>query len=94
MITEIQARDQLLVYAKGGLVRSDVHVSGTDTGFFGFSFDASKELHGWSIGGGAEVRLNNSLSIALETWERMGVRGVVCPKIGSYVLDDRSQRRA
>jgi len=58
--------DRWLVYAKGGYAAAKLDEKGTDTSLLNYSFDTGGWSNGWTAGAGAEYRLNDKLSIAVE----------------------------
>jgi outer membrane immunogenic protein len=59
------AFDRVLVYAKGGWAGARVAVSGVDT-LLPDAFTINEWRSGWTVGGGAELRLSPSMSVGIE----------------------------
>lgn len=55
-----------LVYVKGGYAGANLNIKGTDFGGAGFNFENKGWSNGWTLGGGAEFKLSNRISLAIE----------------------------
>lgn len=55
-----------MAYVKGGYAHAKVGIKGVDTSVNGYNFSDAEWTGGWTVGGGVEVRLSSSVSLAFE----------------------------
>ena len=79
------ARDRWLVYAKGGWAGADVELTLFDR-FTPVRASSATWANGWTVGGGAEYALGESLSLAVEYDSPISA-----PNVGRYAATARGE---